>query len=290
MDQIEIKSSQIFGMIKKFFPVYLKYIHYFTLLFIAMFISLGLTATIIYLINCNESWNATLASSSAEIIINKGNYHLFLQWLFSNKNAVYIGFAASFFGFASCLSILVEVAIMIKSNKIVSWKLSIYTFVFILFFVASFMISFGFNNSNIPIGINRNNVIQTQGPITSTQAISITENRIPWTTITIPGSSDTGNQINIPVGLNPEKGNYVPYLVSTISISILGNILYLVNKVLRKLNIKIVWNGFKNKEDNDKVNKISDDLLEMNKNNPDKKDLEIKKPEQEVKPIEVKPE
>ena len=120
MDQIEIKSSQIFGMIKKFFPVYLKYIHYFTLLFIAMFISLGLTATIIYLINCNKSWNATLASSSAEIIINKGNYHLFLQWLFSNKNAVYIGFAASFFGFASCLSILVEVAIMIKSNKIVS--------------------------------------------------------------------------------------------------------------------------------------------------------------------------
>ena len=244
----------------------------------------------IYLINCNESWNATLASSSAEIIINKGNYHLFLQWLFSNKNAVYIGFAASFFGFTSCLSILVEVAIMIKSNKIVSWKLFIYTFAFILFFVASFMISFGFNNSNIPIGINRNNVIQTQGPITSTQAISITENRIPWTTITIPGSSDTGNQINIPVGLNPEKGNYVPYLVSTISISILGNILYLVNKVLRKLNIKIVWNGFKNKKDNDKVNKISDDLLEMNKNNPDKKDLEIKKPEQEVKPIEVKPE
>ena len=100
--------------------------------FIAMFISLGLTATIIYLINCNESWNATLASSSAEIIINKGNYHLFLQWLFSNKNAVYIGFAATFFGFASCLSILVEVAIMIKSNKIVSWKLSIYTFVFIV--------------------------------------------------------------------------------------------------------------------------------------------------------------
>lgn len=269
MDQIEIKSSQIFGMIKKFFPVYLKYIHYFTLLFIAMFISLGLTATIIYLINCNESWNATLASSSAEIIINKGNYHLFLQWLFSNKNAVYIGFAASFFGFASCLSILVEVAIMIKSNKIVSWKLFIYTFVFILFFVASFMISFGFNNSNIPIGISRNNVIQTQGPITSTQAISITESRIPWTTITIPGSSDTENQIKIDVGLNPEKGNYVPYLVSTISISILGNILYLVNKVLKKLNIKIVWNGFKNKEDNDKVNKISDNLLEMNKNNPD---------------------
>ena len=290
MDQIEIKSSQIFGMIKKFFPVYLKYIHYFTLLFIAMFISLGLTATIIYLINCNESWNATLASSSAEIIINKENYHLFLQWLFSNKNAVYIGFAASFFGFTSCLSILVEVAIMIKSNKIVSWKLFIYTFAFILFFVASFMISFGFNNSNIPIGINRNNVIETQGPITSTQAISITESRIPWTTITIPGSSDTENQIKIDVGLNPEKGNYVPYLVSTISISILGNILYLVNKVLRKLNIKIVWNGFKNKEDNDKVNKISDDLLEINKNNPDKEDLEIKKPEQEVKPIEVKPE
>lgn len=42
MVQIEIRTSEIFKIVKKFFPIYLKYINYFTLLFIAMFISLGL--------------------------------------------------------------------------------------------------------------------------------------------------------------------------------------------------------------------------------------------------------
>lgn len=263
MEQIEIKSSQIFGIIKKIFPIYLNYIKYFTLLFIVMFVSLGLTATIIYLINCNQSWNAIITnSSSQEIIINKGNYHLFLQWLFSNKNAIYIGFAASFFGFASCLSVLIEAALTIKSNKMVNWKLWTYTLVFILLFVASFMISFGFNNSNIPIGIS-NNIIQTQGSTQGMQVITITDNQIKWSTIVVPGASDTSSEIKIPVELNPKKGNYISYLVSTISISVLGNVLYLINKILKKFNIKIVWDGFKNKKDNDKVNAISDDLLEL---------------------------
>lgn len=81
MVQIEIRTSEIFKIVKKFFPIYLKYINYFTLLFIAMFISLGLASSIIYLINGNQSWNATISNSNetGNIVINKGNYHLFLQ-------------------------------------------------------------------------------------------------------------------------------------------------------------------------------------------------------------------
>ncbi|KFB07680.1 hypothetical protein [Malacoplasma iowae] len=271
MEKIEIKSSQIFDAIKKFLPIYLKYIKYFTLLFITMFVCLGLTSSIIYLINCNQSWNAVVLNpntNNGNIIINRQNYYDFNHWLFTNKNAVYIAFVASFFGFATCLSLVAEVILMIKDNKVVKWKLYVYFFVFILFFVSSFMMSYGFNNSNIPIGIE-NNLIKTQGPLMDTQVIKVTESKVPWTKIELPGSSseNTMSQINIPIGDNPEKGNYIPYLVSTISISVLGNILYLVNKILRKLNIKIIWDGFKNKGENDKVNEISDSKLNNDMDN-----------------------
>lgn len=289
MVQIEIRTSEIFKIVKKFFPIYLKYINYFTLLFIAMFISLGLASSIIYLINGNQSWNATISNSNqtGNIVINKGNYHLFLQWLFTNKNAVHIAFAASFFGFSTCLNILIETIVLIKSNKIIIWKLCLFTFAFILFFVSSFMLSFGFNNSSIPIGIGKNNVIETQGPIIDNRVITITGTKIPWTDIKIPGSdpSGTGSEINIPIGLNPTKGNYIYYLASTISISLLGNVLYLVNKVLKKFNIKIVWDGFKSKEENNVVNEISDDLLEIdneNQNNNKNKNVEDNKIETKV--------
>lgn len=271
MEKIEIKSSQIFDAIKKFLPIYLKYIKYFTLLFITMFVCLGLTSSIIYLINCNQSWNAVVLNpntNNGNIIINRQNYYDFNHWLFTNKNAVYIAFVASFFGFATCLSLVAEVILMIKDNKVVKWKLYVYFFVFILFFVSSFMMSYGFNNSNIPIGIE-NNLIKTQGPLMDTQVIKVTESKVPWTKIELPGSSseNTMSQINIHIGDNPEKGNYIPYLVSTISISVLGNILYLVNKILRKLNIKIIWDGFKNKGENDKVNEISDSKLNNDMDN-----------------------
>ncbi|EGZ31321.1 hypothetical protein [Malacoplasma iowae] len=271
MEKIEIKSSQIFDAIKKFLPIYLKYIKYFTLLFITMFVCLGLTSSIIYLINCNQSWNAVVLNpntNNGNIIINRQNYYDFNHWLFTNKNAVYIAFVASFFGFATCLSLVAEVILMIKDNKVVKWKLYVYFFVFILFFVSSFMMSYGFNNSNIPIGIE-NNLIKTQGPLMDTQVIKVTESKVPWTKIELPGSSseNTMSQINISIGDNPEKGNYIPYLVSTISISVLGNILYLVNKILRKLNIKIIWDGFKNKGENDKVNEISDSKLNNDMDN-----------------------
>ena len=287
MEKVEIKSSQIFDTVKKLFPVYLKYIKYFTLLFITMFICLGLTASIIYLINCNQSWNAVVSTSNGSVTIDRTNYYVFNEWLFSNKNAVYIAFAASFFGFATCLSLVIEVILMIKDNKVIKWKLYLNFFVFVLFFVSSFMLAYGFNNSNIPIGIE-NNLIKTQGPIMNSQVIRVTEKRVPWTTIQLPGSGTSSpSQIQIPVGNNPEKGNYIPYLVSTISISVLGNILYLVNKVLRKLNIKIVWDGFKNKEDNDKVNQISDSKLNYDKPNPNQ--IETVKPNNDDQKSESKP-
>lgn len=287
MEKVEIKSSQIFDTVKKLFPVYLKYIKYFTLLFITMFICLGLTASIIYLINCNQSWNAVVSTSNGSVTIDRTNYYVFNQWLFSNKNAVYIAFAASFFGFATCLSLVIEVILMIKDNKVIKWKLYLNFFVFVLFFVSSFMLAYGFNNSNIPIGIE-NNLIKTQGPIMNSQVIRVTEKRVPWTTIQLPGSgTSSASQIQIPVGNNPEKGNYIPYLVSTISISVLGNILYLVNKVLRKLNIKIVWDGFKNKEDNDKVNQISDSKLNHDK--PNLNQIETVKPNNDDQKSESKP-
>lgn len=260
--ELKINPKLIFDISKKSFPIIYKYINYLNYLFIFIFFTLTIVASILFI---NAS-NATVSffKMNAEIVsFNIGTR--FFAWVYKNKMAYNLAISAASFGVISCSSIVLDVSKIILDKSITRTKLSLYSVSLILILIVTIMLFYGFLNTPIPTSISYDSSGKPTINVINPKGNSIGTHNIPWQeingNITQSNNGDPQSSFNSDNSSISEK--YKIFLGTIISVSIIGNGLLICSKLFSGKKIKIIFDGFNKKKNKDDNTIVDDDIIEI---------------------------
>lgn len=261
--ELKLNPKLIFDVSKKTFPIIYKYINYLNYLFIFVFFTLTIVASILFINASDASLKFLVENNGEKVTFNIGTR--FFAWVYKNKMAYNLAISAASFGVLSCSSIILDVSKMILDKTVTKLKLSLYSVSMVLIIIVTIMLFYGFLNTSIPIsisyGADKKPTINVIG-----SGNSLGTHTIPWEEI-------NNNVIHTPHSNNEPQSeftnnnlsstNYKIFLGSLISVTIVGNGLLISSKLINEKKLKIIFDGFsKNKnEDNNIV--VNDDVIEI---------------------------